>query len=893
MALAHDFPTHWEADVLLIDGGTARIRPIRPDDGDRLVAMFEKMSEDSRYMRFFSPKNALTDYEIHRFTDADQQQRVVLVATLGEDMIGTGGYDRMSDDEAEVAFMVPDDQQGRGVGTLLLEHLAQAGLERGIRRFVAEVLPENGQMLRAFRAAGYQISQGFAQGLMRFEFPIAPTRSSLSVMRSREHRAEARSMQRFFAARSVAVFGASRQPHSMGQRLVRNLVVGGFTGRVYVVHPEADAVLGIPAHRRLADIADPIDLAIVAVPADQVNDVALECARHGVHGLVVVSSGFAEAGPDGVARQRRLLDITRGYGMRLVGPNGLGVINTDPTMSLNATVSPLMPLPGRVGFFSQSGALGMAILRNVAGRGLGLSTFVSAGNRADVSGNDLLQYWEEDDATDVVLLYLESIGNPRKFSRIARRVGRSKPIVAVKSGRAAVGGAPTWHRVRRSYAPPEAWDAMFRQAGLIHVATLDEMFDVAQLLAYQPLPEGRRVALIANSDEVLNLAADALIGARLVVEHTHRLPVSPTGREFEAALRGAMHRPTVDAVFAVYSPPLEERNESVAEAMAAVGRECHKPLLTTFHAEQGVPEALRVIDATGGTARGSVPSYSAPESAARALAKAVTYAEWRHRPVTPVPVLDQVDPDAARALVEAWLAEHPEGGNLGDASTTALLATYGVHLSRTRSVTSIEEARSVARELAGSLVLKSTDVQLRRHPFVRHLRTGLSGPDEVAAAWRSLTEEIGEGATSTYVLQEQVGPGLPMSIATTEDPSFGPILSLGPSGPASELLGDIAYGIPPLTEFDAYDMVRGLGSAPLLLGYGGSPALAVAALEDLLHRLGQLNEALAELTHLELAVIVGVDKVAVLWAAATVAPPAQDRADGNIRRLFVADVDPL
>lgn len=892
MVLAHDFPTHWEADVLLLDGGTARIRPIRPDDGNRLVDLFEKMSDESRYMRFFSPKAALTDYEVHRFVDADQQNRVVLVATLGEHMIGTGGYDRISDDEAEVAFMVADDQQGRGVGTLLLEHLAQAGRERGILRFVAEVLPENGQMLRAFRAAGYQISQGFAQGLMRFEFPIEATATSLDVMRSREHRSEARSMQRFFAARSVVVLGASRRPNSLGRRIVENLVLGGFTGPIYLVHPEADAVLGVPAYRSMAAIPGGVDLAIIAVKAEAVQDAVQDCARRGVHGLVVISSGFAEAGPEGAERQRRLLDLARGNGMRLVGPNGLGVINTDPAISLNAAVSPLMPTPGRVGFFSQSGALGMAILRNVAGRGLGLRTFVSAGNRADVSGNDLLQYWEEDDATEVVMLYLESIGNPRKFSRIARRVARSKPIVAVKSGNAGR-GAPTWHRVRQTHAPAAAWDAMFRQAGIIRADTLDEMFDVAQLVAHQPLPCGPRVALIGNSGEVLNLAADAVLGAGLVVEDAMLLPVLATGADFEEALRAAMARASVDAVFATYSPPLEEHDEAVASAMAAVGREGTKPLLTTFLAERGVPADLRVVEASGGIGRGSVPSYPAPESAARALARAVRYAEWRHRPITPVPVLERVDRDAARALVEGWLAAHPEGGDIDDATTTALLATYGVHLSRTRRVSSLAEARAVAAEMPGPLVLKSTDVQLRRHPFLRHLRTGLSGPDEVAAAWRSLTEDLGAAASATYVLQEQVGPGFPMSIATTEDPSFGPIVSLGPAGPASELLGDITYGIPPLTEFDAHDMVQGLGSAPLLLGYGGSPALAVAALEDLLHRLGQLNEAVIEMTHLELAVIVGVERVAVLWGAAHLAPPTQDRADGNIRRLFVPEPDPI
>ena len=891
MVSVPDLPSHWEADVLLLDGGTARIRPSRPDDADLLVGLFDSMSDESKYMRFFSPKAHLTEAEIDRFVNADQDQRVVLVATLGEEMIGTGGYDRMNDAEAEVAFMVADGQQGRGVGTLLLEHLAEAGRERGVLRFVAEVLPENGQMLRTFRAAGYQIRQGFAQGLMRFEFPIAPTEKSMSVMRGREHRAEARSIQRFFAARSVAVFGASRRPRGLGRRIVQNLVAGGFTGRVYVVHPYAEAVLGVPAYRLLSQVPGRVDMAIIATRAELVNEIALDCARHGVHGLVVVSSGFAEEGPDGAQLQATLLETTRSYGMRLVGPNGLGVIDTDPTIALNATVSSLMPLPGRVGFFSQSGALGMAILRNVAGRGLGLSTFVSAGNRADVSGNDLLQYWEEDNATDVVLLYLESIGNPRKFSRIARRVGRIKPVVAVKSGRGG-SGEPTWHRVRRSLAPPAAWDAMFRQAGVIRADTLDEMFDVAQLLAHQPLPTGPRVAVISNSGEVLNLATNALLGASLVVEGTELLPTSATGQEFEAALRAAMARPSADAVFAVFSPPLEERDENVASAMAAVGREATKPLLTTFLAEQGVPEALRVPDRRGGSGRGSVPSYPAPESAARALARAVQYAQWRSRPVTPVPALADVDPDAARALVEAWLAEHPDGGDLDDATTTALLATYGIRICATRPATTLAAARAAAAELTGPLVLKATDLQLRRHPFLRHVRTGLIGPDEVAAAWRSLAEDVGDPVAAGFVLQEEVGPGLPMSLATTEDPSFGPIVSLGPSGPASELLGDIAYGIPPLTEFDAHDMVYGLGSAPLLLGYGGSQPLAVPALEELLHRLAQLNEALAELTHLELAVIVAADGVAVLWAATQLAPPAHNRSDGNTRRLSVPEPDP-
>ncbi len=491
-------PRHWEADVLLRDGRTAHIRPIRADDGDLLVDFYSRVSDRSKYYRFFSPMPQLSERDVTRFTHVDHVTRVAFVMLLSGRMIALGSYEGHTPDHdhqgepvevAEVAFLVEDAQQGRGIGQLLLEHLAQAGRERGIVRFVAEVLPDNHRMIQTFRDAGYRLVSGYEDGVVSLEFPIEATDTAIGVMSSREHRAEAASIESFFNPRSIAVIGASRRQDTVGQALVRNLVLGDYTGRVYVVNPTAKAVSGLPAYSTVAEIPGDVDVAVVAVPAESVQDVVLDCAAKGVRGLIIISAGFAEIGEEGRQRQRRLVGLSRSYGLRVIGPNCLGIINTDPKVSLNASLSSLKPTRGRAGFFCQSGALGSAILEKVNNRGLGLSTFVSAGNRADVSGNDLLQYWEEDDSTEVVLLYLESIGNPRKFSRIARRVSLRKPIIAMRSGRTTQ-GVPMGHSVRKIGAPPQAVDAMFRQAGVIQVDTLDEMFDVAQLVAHQPLPRG-------------------------------------------------------------------------------------------------------------------------------------------------------------------------------------------------------------------------------------------------------------------------------------------------------------------------------------------------------------------------------------------------------------------
>lgn len=879
-------PAHWEADVILRDGRTAHIRPMSGDDEELLVSFYDRVSDESKYYRFFSPMPRLSERDIRRFTHVDHHDRVALVMILQGRMIAVGRYDVVEPREAEVAFLVEDEHQGRGIAQLLLEHLAQAGRENGVERFTAEVLPDNQRMIQTFRDAGYRVASGYADGVVTLEFPIDPTDTAIGKMHNREHVAEAASIHRFFHPRSVAIIGASRRQDTIGQVLVRNLVTGGFTGRAYVVNPSATAVSGMPAYKTVSEIPDDVDVAIVAVPAEAVTDVVLDCAAKGVHGLIVISSGFAETGEEGRRRQRHLVGLSRSYGLRLIGPNCLGVINTDPTVQVNASLSSVMPTRGRAGFFCQSGALGSAILEKVRNRGLGLSTFVSAGNRADVSGNDLLQYWEEDDSTEVVMMYLESIGNPRKFSRIARRVSKRKPIVAVRSGRTTQ-GVPMGHAVRRIGAPQAAVDAMFRQAGVIQVDDLDAMFDVAQLLAHQPLPRGRRVAIVGNSDALGLLAADAASAVGLVVNRSVALGADATAEDFEDALDQAIDDPDVDSVVAVYIPPLDVSGEDVANVLAAVGEQSDKPLVSTFLGAEGIPELLRVPDVAGSTAgRGSVPSYPAVEAAVRALARVVEYAVWVRTPDGPAADPGDIKPEAARSLVLGMVADAPGEIELGPEQTRDLLATYGIELWPATPVATLKEAQAAGKELGWDVVLKSTEASVRERPDLAHVWRNISGASEMKEAWAQLNEIITDPQRAAFVVQKNAPPGVPIAVRSLEDPFFGPVVSFGISGPVIELLGDWSYRIPPLGEHDVASMVREVKSSPLLFGYRGTELVDVASVERLVTKVAQLQNDLPQISSVDLSlVLAGTNGVNVLTAAVRINPVRDPRPDSYVRRL--------
>ncbi|WP_235736112.1 acetate--CoA ligase family protein [Nocardioides alcanivorans] len=756
-----------------------------------------------------------------------------------------------------------------------------------MEKFVAEVLPDNRRMIDTFKDAGYRVAGGFQDGVMVLEFPINPTETAIGIMENREHRAESASIARFFTAKSIAVVGASRRQDTIGQALVRHLVTGGFTGVVYAVNPQAEPVSGLPAYKSVVDIPGEVDVAVVAVPATAVQDVVLDCAAKGVKGLVVISSGFAETGDEGRRRQRRLVGLARSYGLRLIGPNCLGVINTDPAFSLNASLSPLMPPRGRAGFFCQSGALGSAILEKVYNRGLGLSTFVSAGNRADVSGNDLLQYWEEDDSTEVVLLYLESIGNPRKFSRIARRVSRHKPIVAVRSGRTTQ-GVPMGHTVRSISAPQTAVDSMFRQAGVVQVDTLDEMFDVAQLLAHQPLPRGRRVAVVGNSDALGLLATDAAAAVGLVVNNSVALGANATAEDFEDALDRAIDDPEVDSVIAVYFPPLNVTGEEVANVLAAVGEQSDKPLVSTFLGAEGVPELLRVPDVAGATAgRGSVPSYPAVEAAVRALAHVVEYAVWLRTPpdderpdeAAPVPL-------EAKRLVNGVLMETPKGRSLTQAEVRQLLACYDIDLWQAFRVEDVESAVKVGDRLGWNVVLKATADHLRHRPDLAHVQRGIENEEDMRWGWASLSALISEPERARFVVQKVAAPGVPVAITAVEDRLFGPVISFGTAGPLTELLGDKAYRVPPLSLHEARAMTREIKSSPLLFGYRGSEVVDVDRVESLILAVSQIKNDFPQLRSLDLSlVLAGGESCTVLTADARVEPVDDLRSDWFVRRL--------
>jgi acyl-CoA synthetase (NDP forming) len=650
-----------------------------------------------------------------------------------------------------------------------------------------------------------------------------------------------------------------------------------------VVHPTADEILGVPASRSVLDVPGEIDLAVIAVKADAVAEVVRDCGRKSAHAVVVISSGFADAGEVGRDRQRELVHIARGRGMRVVGPNCLGVLNTAADVRLNASLAPLMPPPGRIGFFSQSGALGIALLETVRRRGLGVSSFVGAGNRADVSGNDVLQYWDDDPATDVVLLYLESIGNPRKFTRLARRISRRKPVVAMKTG-GSVQGLPLGQTVRATSLPPAAVDALFRQSGVIQTETLNHLFDVSQVLAFQPLPEGSSIAIVGNSDALGVLAADAAVGRGLtVIGEPVNLGADATSSEFSRSLAGVIEDPAVHAVLAIFVPPLSTAGKGAVDAIAAASLRSTKPVLATVVGAQEDAERLLRRDAEGSPVRGSVPVFDSVEEAMRALAGVVEYARWTRRPPGLLPDFRDIYSDRAAELVDRWLLESPEGVALDHDRLTTLLACYGIPVEPMARVDSEEQAAAAAADFGLPVALRVSSPSLFRRTDLGTQRLNLETEGQVRTAFRRLRARFPDAGP--LVLHRMAAPGVACVVETVEDELFGPVVSFGVSGVATELLGDRAFGIPPLTDRDAADLVRAPRAAPLYTGADGAEPSDLAALEDLVLRLSLLSDERPEVARLRLEpVIAGREGVVVLGAAGRLAPPGA-RTEGQVRRL--------
>jgi acetyl coenzyme A synthetase (ADP forming)-like protein len=860
-----------EADVILRDGSTLRVRPIEPGDEPRLFAFYRALSDRSRTLRF---QGAMSEDSLRRMASelikADGESTFGLVATAGhaERIVGHAMYARVRDERAEVAFAIADDYQGRGLGTLLLGQLAGIASENGLQSFEAQVLPENHQMLEVFRESGFAVRTRAGQGEIHIEFPTELTPGALERFEQRERSAAVNAVRAFFQPRSVAVIGASRRRGSLGAEVLHNVLSYGFQGPVLPINPNSAWIQSVVAYPDVEQVPGPVDLAVLVIPAERVLTVAESCARKGVRALVVISAGFKEAGPEGAARQNELVHICREAGVRLIGPNCMGIVNTDPDVRLNATFAPAPPPAGRVAFMSQSGALGLAIMDYAATLGLGLSTFASVGNKADISGNDLIRYWEQDPATDVILLYLESFGNPRKFSRIARRIARRKPIVAVKSGRSTAGARATGSHTGALVASSDVnVEALFRQAGVIRTDTLEEMFDVAMLLASQRPPKGRRVGIITNAGGPGILCADtceaeglevpdlidetktalhALLPREATIGNPVDMIASASAPHYRDALRIVGRDPNIDAIVVIFVPPLVTRPEDAARAIVDGARDLvrDKPVLTVFMQARGVPEELRTADVR-------VPSYAFPEDAAIALARIVRYGEWLDRPVLPPPHFDDVRRDQAAAIVAAALGRGD--GWLPPQDVRSLLECYGLPVLDERVVTDSAHVQAAAEQLGGKVVLKAIAPGVIHKTEAGAVRLDLS-PDEAARAAPDMAERLRQQGhpPRAFLVQRMAPPGVEMIVGVVHDPSFGPVVACGAGGTLVELLKDVSVRLTPLSTRDAEEMVRELKTYPLLTGYRGAPPSDMAALIDVILRVAALVDDLPQIAELDL-----------------------------------------
>ncbi|GER23540.1 GNAT family N-acetyltransferase [Zafaria cholistanensis] len=910
---------------MLRDGSTAHLRPIRPEDAAALERFHAGQSETSIYLRYFTYKSRLTPAELKRFTEVDHVDRVALVVERSGAIVGIGRYDRLEDpEEAEVAFNISDQYQGMGVGSILLEHLAAAARERGIERFSAEVLPENRKMLAVFAEAGYEVRRHFDDGVVMVEFAIDPTDRSRAVMESREHRAEARSLGDLLAPRSVAVIGASRTWGSIGQTVLTGILEGGFTGAVYGINPEALEVAGVRSYATLAEVPGPVDLAVLTVPKEEIPGLVADCAAAGAKGLLVITGGFAEGG-DGLARQRELVRAARANGMRVVGPASLGLINTDPAVRLNASVAPGMPQRGSLGLFSQSAAIGVLLYAACSRRNLGVSSVVSVGNRADVSGNDAMQFWEDDPATSAVGLYLESFGNPRKFSRIARRLSRNKPVIVAKSDVTGL-RLPPGHAVRTTQAPREAVDAMLQQSGVIRVATNEELMDVAQIVASQPLPAGGGVGLVANSAALGRVLADnaerhgltvAALETGLDLDGGQSQALSRLG----ALLDDVLARSEVHSAVVILLPARGATLEALADAVGRCGARAGKPVLAVFAGilDASVPteglfhvgteppaESAALLQEgphredldqerpgpDGGPVAeagppATVPAYSSPGNAIAALASVVRYAQWRRRDFGETVEPAGIDKDRAEDLVAAHLARisGAELLTLDAAGAAELLACYGIRVLESVPFDTEDQAVAAAERLGWPVALKTTDQHLRHRLDLGGVRLNIIDEASLRGNIRHMRQVLAAAGAGGLEVQAMAPSGQGCVVRGLEDPLLGPLLSFGLAGDAVNLLGDWAHAIPPLSTTDLAELVRSPRAARKLFGYQGLPAVNIAALEDLINRVATLKDHHPEVALLEFnPVMVSGDGITVLSADVRLGNP-EVRTDSARRAL--------
>jgi acetate---CoA ligase (ADP-forming) len=846
-------------DVVTRDGSTVSLRIATETDLERVLEFLRSLSPESLYYRFLGIPS-LNTQRLRSLMSANGNTS--LVAELGGRIVAFAGFHRDpgSIDRAEVAFAVSDALQGHGIGTHLLERLAIIARTRGIAAFDAWVLAENTRMLEVFRDSGFAVTTQFEEGLCHLTISLSLTATFEDRAAARSRTAATASMKAFFEPRVVAVIGANRERGKIGSELLHNLLAAGFNGTIVPVHPAAAEIDGLRTYPRVIDIPDPIDLAVVVVPAAQVLPAVDDCIEARVRAICVITAGFSECDDEGRGREAALIDRIRKAGCRLIGPNCMGLLNTDPAVRLNATFSPVYPPSGNVAMSTQSGALGLAILDYAKGLDIGISSFVSVGNKADVSGNDLIQYWAEDPRTSVILLYLESFGNPKRFSEIARRVARVKPIVAVKAGRSAAGSRAAASHTGALATSDAVVDALFRQAGVIRTERLEELFEVAALLSHQPLPRGNRVAILTNAGGPGILAADACEANGLSLPVLHEstraelrafLPAaasvgnpvdmlaSAPAEHYRRALATILRDDHVDSVIAIFIPPLVTEPSVVAAAIAESARDVpDKPVLGVFMRAEGAPATLAPI-----------PCYAFPESAVLALARVTDYAEWRAKPLGSIPPLDGFDRDEIRRVVDDVLCRG--GGWMRPNETSTLLGAAGITSAASRVAATLEETLQAAATTGYPVALKALGPTLLHKTERRAVQLNVSGDAGVRETYADFARRFGTEMTGVLV-QRMVRSGVEMIVGAVQDPVFGPVIACGTGGIMVDVLADTSFRLHPLTVADAAEMVSELRGSRLLRGYRGAPPADEVALRNVLLRISALATVAPEIQELDL-----------------------------------------
>lgn len=888
------YPAHWEADVVLRDGATAHLRPVIPTDRNALQQMYAGQSERTIYLRFFAPKPQLSEKELTRFTTVDHKDRVAFVLMLGDEMIGIGRFDRTDEPtEAEVAFMISDRHQGRGIGSILLEHLAAAAKELGINKFAAEVLPQNRAMLNVFADTGYDVSRAFDDGFVMVRFDIDPTDRSRQVMESREHRAEAKSISELLNPASIAVVGSSSTWSDQAQPMIETIRQGGFQGKIWGVCLEGGAISDStgesPNIVTSVNQTEGVELALITVPIEQVERVVESCGRAGIRGALILTRGYAEDGTRGQVRQKALVRTARSFGMRIIGPASFGILNNSPEINLDATVNQHDPQAGTLGVFTQSAVMGEMFSNMAVRRRIGVSSLVSAGNRADVSGNDLMQYWEDDPGTSVCALYLESIGNPRKFSRIARRLSRNKPVIVAKN---AVTGMqlPPGHAGRTSIAPATALESLFKQSGVISADSSEQVLDIAQLLVSMPLPSGRRLAVVSNATALAQMVADRantqeievkLADAALDLEHEDSAFV-------QQMLRTAAESSDVDALMVVFMHEDARVCREIASLAQHVAEEITKPILAVFPGiiENAASMVGLVQDST--IEHPGLPCYASPMGAVDSLAAVMNYVEWREKEGGTYATPSGVSPDTAAHLIADFMPR-VQGENLlplAQEDVASLLEAYGIELLPSTTVDSPQEAVDRVEELGSyPVVLKSTDETLSKRLDLGGVRLGIENAEQLRAEFETMKKRLARYGKQEIELQKQAEAGQSAVMEAIEDPLLGPVISFGMSGDTTALLGDWAYRIPPLTKRDVEKLIRSPKAAAKLFGDDDLPEVRVDLLEDLATRVALMKDNHPEIASLQLSpVIVSETTLTVARAKITLGNPRQ-RTDSARRSL--------